>query len=35
VAVEELLVSELGDLPIPAALAPSVGSAVSVVADPF
>jgi hypothetical protein len=35
VAVEELLVSELGDLPIPAALAPSMGSAVSVVTDPF
>lgn len=34
-AVEELLVSELGDDPIPAALAPRVGSAVTFVADHF
>lgn len=33
--VEELLVSELGDDPIPAALAPQVGSAVTFVVDQF
>lgn len=35
VGVEELLVSELHDDPIPAALAPQVGSAVSFVTDRF
>ncbi len=35
VGVEELLVSELADDPIPAALAPQVGSAVSFVTDRF
>ena len=33
--VEELLVSELGDDPIPAALAPQMGSGVSFVSDRF
>lgn len=33
--IEELLVSELGDDPIPAALSPQVGGAVSFVSDRF